>query len=429
MSGAKSDNFLLFAPPDSGVVAGGPAASAGLQPLWGGGAALLGLSLGQISSHLKNIGVFGDKAVIARPGGGDISWVKRSNGHPVRRQNQGKRGRCMGFSGASRRAMLQTMSLIDRGQVERVWFLTMTGKAFTFGQGAEAFEQIERARKLWESRWRRQWGDQALIVWKKEITKAGTPHLHALVFWTIASPAPKFNAFIRWNDAAWVECAAGAGFDASVKCACRTEALKSWHGVKSYAAKYCAKDCISDVPTGRMWGVVNRGAVTVSIGHRVVPGDVANLVMRTLAKYRERQSEKLSLRWVGRIYEPGQVTRYTPSSARESWWAIHGQRSYPPWAKWDKSIGPWRDDALRWVFRQNSHWRYTRRKRRAHFNHDVKLWSQDVDTGKLEPCGVERHAFASGVTMGVRSSMLDRLVAWAESEIGRRRSCRDALPF
>jgi hypothetical protein len=313
--------------------------------------------------------------------------------------------------------MLQTMSLIDRRQVERVWFLTMTGKAFTFGKGAEAFQQIEQARSNWESRWKRQWGEGAVVVWKKEITHAGTPHLHALVFWTHKSPAPKFNEFIRWNDAAWVECAAGAGFDASVKCACRTEALKSWHGVKSYTAKYCAKDCLSDVPTGRMWGAFNRAGVTVRIGSRVVSLAAAEKLVRVLAKYRERQSEKLSLRWVGRRYEDQQVTRYTPSSARECWWAIEGQRSYPPWAKWDKSVGPWGDDALRYVFRMNSHWRWVRRKRRSHFNHDVQVWYQDVDSGKLEPGEVERHAFASGVTMGVSSLTFDRLVSWAESQV------------
>jgi hypothetical protein len=316
---------------------------------------------------------------------------------------------------------MQSVALVDQHQVESQWFLSMTAKAHTFGRGAKAWQQIEHARTLWVKRFKYKWGkdaEGALVFWKKEITNAGTPHIHAIIFWTHKCPAPSFRAFTEWNDQAWVECAQTAGFFADRKCACQTEILHKRNGVKYYVAKYVAKDCFADVRTGRMWGAFNREAMKVRLHHRVVGMETAIKVSRVLAKYREKNSARKSLRWVGPRDLPGQILHFTPASARFAWFNSPEARAfYPPWAIKDKSVGPSGDDALLYFARQSQHWKWVVKKRRAHFNYDVKLWSQDVDSGKLEPCGVERHAFASGVTMGVSAAMVDRLVEWAEREV------------
>jgi hypothetical protein len=70
--------------------------------------------------------------------------------------------------------------------------------------------------------------------------------------------------FFDWVSLAWYH-VVGTGNVDHLKAGCRVEKLRSWGGVASYCAKYMSKadseNFMSDVPTGRSWGIFNRGCI------------------------------------------------------------------------------------------------------------------------------------------------------------------------
>jgi hypothetical protein len=90
------------------------------------------------------------------------------------------------------------------------------------------------------------------LVWKLEAQRRGAPHYHALV-WGDAD----LGLLRAWAGAAWYECV-GSGDERHLRAGTRVEAVRTWRGVRSYAAKYLGKriseDDAWDFP-GRVWGV------------------------------------------------------------------------------------------------------------------------------------------------------------------------------
>lgn len=70
-----------------------------------------------------------------------------------------------------------------------------------------------------------------------------------------------FMTFFDWVSAAWYH-VVGTGNVSHFFAGCRVEKIRTWGGVLSYCAKYMSKadseNFLSDVPTGRNWGIFNR---------------------------------------------------------------------------------------------------------------------------------------------------------------------------
>jgi hypothetical protein len=197
----------------------------------------------------------------------------------------GARGKVQGFSAASRLNMLRAVHAIDRQGVVERFFGTLT-----VPRGEGTWAGMEKHRRNWLKRFDRRWPGAAFIVWKKELHKSGTVHLHALIFWV--REAPRVKEFRAWNDDAWADVVKSSN-PWHRRVGCRVERMHSWNGVGHYCAKYLAKDQehVSE-GTGRIWGIHNRELVPVSIDVQRLPGAAGVRVKRALRKLQARRREK-----------------------------------------------------------------------------------------------------------------------------------------
>lgn len=193
-----------------------------------------------------------------------------------------KRGEVKGFSRGSRLRMMELLNSIDQSKVACIFFATLT-----VPRGERDFKGIERDRRLWLKRFERQYPGAASVIWKKEPHKTGTPHLHALIFWW-GNP-PKLAEFRAWNDAAWAEVVKSANPHHRDR-ACRVEHMRTWNGVRFYAAKYIGKAAdVTVKESGRIWGIHNRKLLAISVREEVLEPEVGKRMRRTLRKLQERK--------------------------------------------------------------------------------------------------------------------------------------------
>jgi hypothetical protein len=142
----------------------------------------------------------------------------------------------------------------------------------------------------------RKFGKSFVALWKKELTKAGTLHLHAMVFWMVAPP--ELSELRAFNDEAWLSAAQAVDAAPTGKALCELDVVRSWNGVSSYASKYLSKPAglVLNFPTGRVWGWVNRKAVPITEVVEALPPRAGNLVRRTLRRLLERRRARLLYR-------------------------------------------------------------------------------------------------------------------------------------
>jgi hypothetical protein len=73
-----------------------------------------------------------------------------------------------------------------------------------------------------------------------------------------------YMSFFDWASLAWYH-VVGTGNHEHFLAGCSVEKVRSWGGVLSYCAKYMSKadseNFLSDVPTGRSWGIFNRACM------------------------------------------------------------------------------------------------------------------------------------------------------------------------
>jgi len=97
------------------------------------------------------------------------------------------------------------------------------------------------------------------FIWRMELQKNGTPHLHLIVF------GVPFIAH-QWVAKSWYEI---AGTDNPDHLAAGTEVRRvaSYKNALAYAAKYAAKlpDSQTGDTEGRVWGVIGRGKIPVHL--------------------------------------------------------------------------------------------------------------------------------------------------------------------
>ena len=109
-----------------------------------------------------------------------------------------------------------------------------------------------------------------------EPQRRGAPHFH-LLLWGLRRSAH----LLRWVSLTWYE-VVGSGDGRHLQAGTRVEALRSWKGVMSYAAKYSAK-MVEELPegwehVGRWWGIWNRAAAPVWVFEVGVTSDMFDLV-------------------------------------------------------------------------------------------------------------------------------------------------------
>lgn len=158
-----------------------------------------------------------------------------------------KRSTVTTFSRKSRSRMLKITAQIDRAQLSRSLFLTLTYPSLFPSQPSvytghfAAF--LKRLKRTFP---------KSSALWKLEFQKRGAPHYHLLVFGV---------PFIArdWLSRSWFQIAR-TGDERHLRAGTQVQRVKSTRQAISYVAKYVAK-VAEDVPDshhGRFWGIAHR---------------------------------------------------------------------------------------------------------------------------------------------------------------------------
>lgn len=310
----------------------------------------------------------------------------------------GCRRQVKGFSRASRLNCISTINKIDRRQVGQVWFLTLT-----VPRGEADWKEIERHRRAWFKRLRREYRGRWFSVWKKEAHKSGTPHLHALLFWLEAPP--DLGAFKAWNDDAWADVVKSDN-PHHRRVGCRVEVMRGWNGVAAYTAKYLTKDQEGLLgETGRIWGVERREEMPRDLAEEEVAQDEGNRVKRCLRK--------------------------------------HQQRKRTTWHVWDDSAGRWYrirpskqagtvDEQVRRY--QQIGVRVKRKRPRLTYTVSVPLWYEEIEvrsgreTRRMVQDGEQLHSYTPAMHF-VDADTVARLVEFFRRRCSSDRRLVESLPF
>jgi hypothetical protein len=95
--------------------------------------------------------------------------------------------------------------------------------------------------------------EHASGVWKLEPQRRGAPHFHLLVW------GASYHDLLQWVSAAWYE-VVGSNDERHLRAGTRVEMVRSYSGVRSYAAKYLGKEVQGGCwqYPGRWWGIFQR---------------------------------------------------------------------------------------------------------------------------------------------------------------------------
>jgi hypothetical protein len=124
-----------------------------------------------------------------------------------------------------------------------------------------------------------------------------------------------FMSFFDWVSLAWYH-VVGTGNVDHFLAGCSVEKLRSWGGVASYCAKYMSKadseNFMSDVPTGRSWGIFNRGYIPwAKMIEFPLDDDAGIRLRRVMRRYLEhRAGRKINRHFGMTLYcDPSQFLR------------------------------------------------------------------------------------------------------------------------
>jgi hypothetical protein len=302
--------------------------------------------------------------------------------------------------------MLECVGSIDRRAVAAVMFVTLTVPT-----GEADWQSIERHRSAWVKRFVRKWGKLGwFMIWKKEHHKSGTPHLHALVFWIDQPPA--LSAFRHWNDRAWARVVKSMN-PHHQRVGCRVEMMQGWNGVTHYCSKYLAKDqegLIGD--TGRIWGIVRRSMMPVSVRVVQLSPAVGKKVRRALLKLQQRKRRRWLVKFDGK------------------WQALRAQFEQVKIAG-----GRWRRGRLLQSVDDLVHSfsvagiRLKQMRPRCLVNRKVPVWVECSERpGRVEKFEDETHAFCSSLHF-VEPVQVDRLVTFFQSQSAADDELGASVPF
>ncbi len=220
----------------------------------------------------------------------------------------GRRRKIRGFTRDAARRLLFAVNSTDSvvHPRDRWWFVTLTYRVRSVEDRptpAQAKQHLHRFSQELRRHWATVGG-----VWKLEPHRSGAPHFHLLLSLPIDVDA---NAVHWWLARTWNRIA-GAEDPKHLAVHLHRDSfqqMRSWEGVSAYSAKYLGKIEANDDPLwswpGKMWGWVNRSAVTISVEVEELARPVAVVVRRCLGRWYDHQ---LSGRW--RVVDPaGRVSR------------------------------------------------------------------------------------------------------------------------
>lgn len=176
-----------------------------------------------------------------------------------------RRGIISGFSRRSRSRLWSLLMRLDRRYLPL--FVTLTFHNAWPGDVAV----LKRMLDTFFKRMRRRY-PQASAIWKLEYQRRGAPHFHLLLWgfpcadrdWIADTWVAVVRHYVRDESGYILDWHLGRLGNGNQHC---VQKVRSWRGVRAYAAKYLSKtEVVADsngevVHTGRMWGVHNRNYI------------------------------------------------------------------------------------------------------------------------------------------------------------------------
>jgi hypothetical protein len=186
--------------------------------------------------------------------GGQLAHIRSEVGGYAQMEKTPRRGKCRGFSKASRRRLLRSLAKMNREKAGLPILVTLTYP----GEYSSDPKQWKRDLDVFKKRFRRKY-PEAFAFWRLEFQKRGAPHFHSLVF-----HCKRIDK--DWLSQSWYE-VVGSGDEKHLRAGTRVENVRSWKGVSSYCSKYLGKvgdnDDVGEV--GRMWGIMNRAGYALVV--------------------------------------------------------------------------------------------------------------------------------------------------------------------
>jgi hypothetical protein len=177
----------------------------------------------------------------------------------VRRLGGGIRGRVRGFSAASRKRFVDSVTSLELGRDVRGLFVTLTYKEVP--SPSECKQHLDRLGKVLHKEF-----PKGSAYWRFGLESQGerayNPHFHYLFFNVKFLP-------VVWLESVWADVTGGMGGFVFV------EEVRGWRGAMAYVTKYMGQvveerslDYIAYLTgerwTGRMWGVLNRAGLPIA---------------------------------------------------------------------------------------------------------------------------------------------------------------------
>lgn len=245
------------------------------------------LTLSQIGPRVEGKSEVVVGRAVASWAGGSATWSKlKVSGRG--RIGGGVRSSIHGFSAASRRKLLELCNQIDHeaiaGRSHMFVGLTMPGGAEWCSFCPRAAKKMLRA---FLKRHRRTYGPLS-IIWKLEPQERGAPHFHLMV---LGLPADLHVVGYRtWVADNWWE-VVGSGEASHRRSGTSASRMRTWNGVKWYAAKYIGKVVSPGFwkNPGRWWGVECRASLPIKLEERELERAEAVMVKRVARRWVERQ--------------------------------------------------------------------------------------------------------------------------------------------
>jgi hypothetical protein len=127
----------------------------------------------------------------------------------------------------------------------------------TVPAGEFTFPEFRWFLKKWRKRFQRRFPGVP-VSYIKELTARGTPHLHFVVIWLRGGTSmPALAEFREWNDAAWAD-VVKSSHASHRKAACRVSRVRSWDRVVHYLSSYLTKGDDRQADSGAMWGCIGK---------------------------------------------------------------------------------------------------------------------------------------------------------------------------
>jgi hypothetical protein len=237
--------------------------------------------------------------------GGEFLQLKGERVAGAQPERDYSRGPVFGFSWRSRRRLFDFFAKLDRRAPGPELLVTLTYSDKSHGLSWQVWKSHLQAMV---KRLKRRYPGIA-FMWRLELKPRQTgdhvgelmPHFHLLVWGVDAID-------VHWLRDGWSEIV-----DTGDTIRVNIRRISSWRGAASYLAKDMAKVGVTDVPTGRVWGVINRAHLAVEIIRVDLTPEQFYRLRRVMRSWLRRRLDKHKLSWARRRWDG--LTCYIPYEA------------------------------------------------------------------------------------------------------------------